>query len=150
MASVLKEIVRDDFKFDELNTILKKLYVLSSLVTCYTLQLSSDDCGGHTEYIEFFHSLRKIFRVFEQRVELEHEIEDILKLVQNDYIEGLIERTENELIQKTQERRLEYLKSSRITKLDRRFQAISFGVAASTLPLFTLPVVFGSNANVCL
>lgn len=76
------------------------------LVTCYTLQLSSDDCGGHTEYIEFFSALRRVFRVLEQRRELEHEIEDILKLVQNDYIEGLLERTENELTKKTQERRL--------------------------------------------
>jgi len=131
VATVLKEIIRDDFELDELSTILKKLYVLSGLVTCYTLQLSSDDCGGHTEYIEFFSALRRVFRVLEQRIELEHEIEDILKLVQNDYIEGLLERTENELTKKTQERRLGYLKSTRTCKEDLRFTIITAGITAS-------------------
>jgi len=32
-----------------------------ALVTQYTLQMSTDDCGGYTEYVQFFVSARKVY-----------------------------------------------------------------------------------------
>jgi len=37
---------------------------LAALMTRYTLQMSSDDCGGLSEYVEFFSSLRGVCSVF--------------------------------------------------------------------------------------
>lgn len=31
-----------------------------ALVTQYTLQMSSDDCGGYTEYVQYFTATRKV------------------------------------------------------------------------------------------
>jgi hypothetical protein len=36
------------------------LIALATLISRYTLQMSSDDCGGLPEYVEFFGALRKV------------------------------------------------------------------------------------------
>lgn len=40
----------------------------------YTLQMSSEDCGGLTEYVEFFSNLRDVFSIADQRKELSSEL----------------------------------------------------------------------------
>ncbi len=40
----------------------------------YTLQMSSEDCGGLTEYVTFFSALREVFSIADQRKELSLEL----------------------------------------------------------------------------
>lgn len=40
----------------------------------YTLQMSSEDSGGLTEYVEFFSNLREVFSIADQRKELTSEL----------------------------------------------------------------------------
>lgn len=39
----------------------QELLKLATLMTRYTLQMSSDDCGGLSEYVEFFTCLRQVW-----------------------------------------------------------------------------------------
>jgi len=56
-------------------------------MTRFTLQMGSDNCGGLSEYVDFFTALRKIFRIKSQRKELREEIQDVLSLVDQSYNE---------------------------------------------------------------
>jgi len=40
----------------------------------YTLQMSSEDCGGLSEYVSFFSALREVFAIADQRKELSSEL----------------------------------------------------------------------------
>lgn len=67
-------------------------------MTRYTVSMSSSDCGGTTEYSEFFISLREVFGVpgeslclikyfIELREELSGELKDVLAVVESNYLE---------------------------------------------------------------
>lgn len=75
-----------------------KLRDLSSRMVRYTLSMSSNDCGGITEYsgnernessndLEFFTSLREVFGISELRDELSNELKDVLALLESHYLE---------------------------------------------------------------
>lgn len=44
----------------EMSRYRKQLIELATLMTRYTLQMSSDDCGGLSEYVEFFTAMRDV------------------------------------------------------------------------------------------
>ena len=61
----------------------------------YTMQMSSDDCGGMSDYVEFFTACRKVFKIKETRKELQTELTDVLRLVEsNFYLEERAARKE--------------------------------------------------------
>lgn len=45
---------------EEIVNLRKDLESLATLMTRYTLQMSSDDCGGLSEYVDFLSALRKV------------------------------------------------------------------------------------------
>lgn len=51
----------------------------------YTLQMSSDDCGGLSDYVEFFAACRKVFKIRQTRKELQSELTDVLRLVESNF-----------------------------------------------------------------
>lgn len=51
---------------------------LATMLARYTLGMSSGDCGGTSEYSEFFVTLRKEFGISDLRNELCEELKDIL------------------------------------------------------------------------
>lgn len=101
-------------------------------MTRYTLQMSSDDCGGLSEYLEFFSSLRKvcthtfaslisqIFRIKEQRAELRDEIQDVLALVESSYLEEQRKDMVKTAQIKAAQKKLERYRDKRRERLQRR------------------------------
>eukprot|EP01127_Copromyxa_protea_P019256 TRINITY_DN6203_c0_g1_i1.p2 TRINITY_DN6203_c0_g1~~TRINITY_DN6203_c0_g1_i1.p2 ORF type:complete len:181 (-),score=44.12 TRINITY_DN6203_c0_g1_i1:12-554(-) len=56
-------------------------------MTAYTLQMSSDDCGGLIEYYEYFTACRKVFAIESQRQELSSEFHGVLAVIESNYAE---------------------------------------------------------------
>lgn len=48
----------------EMSRYRKQLIELATLMTRYTLQMSSDDCGGLSEYVEFFTAMRDVCALY--------------------------------------------------------------------------------------
>jgi len=92
-GSLLKNIslAQEELNFDEslkeISSLRNRLGSIAALMIRYTLQMSSDDCGGLSEYVEFFSTLRNIFGIRNQRNELREEIQDVLALVESSYNE---------------------------------------------------------------
>ncbi len=51
----------------------------------YTLSMSSNDCGGSSEFSEFFMTIRKVMGIPELRAELSSELKDVLAVVESNY-----------------------------------------------------------------
>jgi hypothetical protein len=64
-----------------------KLRNLASLMIQYTLSMSSNDCGGTSEYSEFFTALRQCYYIPELREELSTELMNVLAVVESTYLE---------------------------------------------------------------
>jgi len=67
-------------KLPEMSRERQKLIQLVTIMTQYTMQMSSNDCGGLSEYVAFFSALREVFAIGEQRKELSSELRDVLSL----------------------------------------------------------------------
>jgi len=72
--------------FEALRHSRNRLRDLSSRMVRYTLSMTSNDCGGITEYSEFFTSLRVVFGIPELREELSGELKDVLALLESGLI----------------------------------------------------------------
>ncbi len=59
----------------------------TAMMVRYTLSMSSDDCGGSSEYSDFFTTLRRVFGIRELRDELSQELKDVLAVVESNYLE---------------------------------------------------------------
>jgi len=112
----------------------KKLLSLMALMTRYTLQMASDDCGGLSEYCEFFSKQRKIFSINGQRKELSQEVRDVYNLVESTFYE------EQRKIQS-----LDRIESDKSDKRKARFETIITVVSSITLPIVLISGIFGMN-----
>jgi len=81
-----------------------------ALMTRYTLQMSSDDCGGLTEYVEFFKAQRKVFSIKSQRKEISTEVRDVYHLVESTFYEeqGKIQSLDRIESEKSEKRKARY------------------------------------------
>jgi hypothetical protein len=103
-------------------------------MTRFTLQMGSDNCGGLTEYVNFFTALRKIYRIKQQRKELREEIQDVLSLVEQSYIEE--ERKLKLLHDLTleNEKRVIHFEKERQLEIQKSYENILAMVAAVAIP----------------
>lgn len=85
-------------------------------LTRYTITLTGEDCGGPTEYAEFFSAVRTVHNIGPQRDELRAEIAEL-----------------NALLQAAEE------------QLERRFQHYISSFVSITLPLGLVLAFFGAN-----
>jgi len=149
-GSLLKQISWDgNLKFEETLPGMAKLRTelgsLAALMTRYTLQMSSDDCGGLSEYVEFFSSLRSIFGIRNQRSELREEIQDVLALVESSYLEEQRKFSELTTYYRKQEKRQNKLNDDRLSANQARFQNTFAVVSIFTIPIMLLGSIFGMN-----
>jgi hypothetical protein len=56
---------------EEIQTMRGRMRGLAAVMMRYTLSMSSDDCGGLSEYSEYFTALRECFGVTRQRAEID-------------------------------------------------------------------------------
>jgi hypothetical protein len=129
----------------EMSVYRQRLIELATLMTRYTLQMSSDDCGGLSEYIEFFIALRDIFGTKPQRQELREEIQEVMALVESNYLEEQrkmrnLERSQRE----KDERRRRWLEHSHAVH-QARFERWIAAVTTFTLPIVLVSGLFGMN-----
>lgn len=152
-GSLLKSIssVREDTNFEEglkhISEMRNTLGSIAALMTRYTLQMSSDDCGGLSEYVEFFSALRNIFGIRKQRNELREEIQDVLALVESSYIEE--QRILNQLsaFARREEKRQSKIRDDAIAAKQSRFNQLFAITSIFTLPIVILGSIFGMNLD---
>lgn len=75
LQTVLNELKNDLKSIKEARDQLRNL---ATTLARYTLGMSSGDCGGTTEYSEFFVTLRRELGIAELRSEISEELKDVL------------------------------------------------------------------------
>lgn len=144
-AKLLKGIHR--VSLSEMYSSRMALIKLATLMTRYTLQMSSDDCGGLPEYVEFFTAVRSLFGIRQQRNELREEIQDVLALIETNYNEEQRkmrslekqERAEAEERQRAIEKQNEAFKA--------RYERFVTVVSSFTIPIVLVSGIWGMNVD---
>eukprot|EP01114_Cavostelium_apophysatum_P013679 TRINITY_DN3369_c0_g1_i1.p1 TRINITY_DN3369_c0_g1~~TRINITY_DN3369_c0_g1_i1.p1 ORF type:complete len:748 (-),score=166.42 TRINITY_DN3369_c0_g1_i1:87-2330(-) len=133
--------------FEETKAMRSKLRDLATSMVRYTLSLSSNDCGGVSEYVEFFRTMRDVLGIEELRSELSNELRDVLALVESFYLEedkrrhDAIEAQNRAREQK--EREVEKEQKAR----DQRMEILGSIAGSFTLPFVIVSGVFGMNLD---
>ena len=86
-ADNVKLVALENANFDEIKASRQRLRELAALMVRYTLSMSSNDCGGNSDYSEFFTAVRRVFNIHELRAELSAELKDVLAVVESHYLE---------------------------------------------------------------
>lgn len=129
----------------DMKTSRDSLRELASSMVRYTLGMSSNDCGGTSEYSDFFSSLRRMFGIPQLREELSNELKDVLAVVESNYLEEERRQRDKEEARKHQR----YLIEKKLRR-ERDRQDNTMGILISVIGSFTLPFVmvggiFGMN-----
>lgn len=144
-GTLLKQTLREDLLFDDLNRVRNQLFNTATLMTRFALQMSADDCGGLSEYVEFFSALRNMFRIRPQRNELREEIQDVLLLVENSYLEEERKNDESDIYLKSQEKKLTNLRNKRKLGGQKRFEKLVGAISSLSIPPVIISGIFGMN-----
>jgi len=145
LATKIAEIQAFKHGIRELQILRRELLSLATLMTRYTIQMSSDDCGGVTEFIEFFLALRQVFRIRQQREELQEEIRDVLNLVESSYLEEQRKLAEIEKNKKQIEKKMEKTKKDDKDAKQKRFERVIAVLSIIFLPTILVAGVYGMN-----
>jgi len=109
--------------------------------------MSSSDCGGTTEYSEFFISIRAVYGIPELRDELSTELKDVLAVVESNYLEE--EKSQRDL--EEEQRRVKNEIAARINKEKsahrQRFEIILSVFGSITLPFVVVGGIWGMNLS---
>eukprot|EP01126_Amoeba_proteus_P001888 TRINITY_DN10585_c1_g1_i1.p2 TRINITY_DN10585_c1_g1~~TRINITY_DN10585_c1_g1_i1.p2 ORF type:complete len:239 (-),score=64.45 TRINITY_DN10585_c1_g1_i1:14-730(-) len=132
---------------DTYDDIRKRLVKLAGLMTQYNLQMSSDECGGPSEYVEFFYSLKKIHNIQQKRQELREEIQEVLALVENGYAEERRRlEAENQKVSELEIKK-ERTKEKRRLRDKARFDVLFAMVSSIGIPILAITSVFSMNID---
>ncbi|GAM19243.1 hypothetical protein SAMD00019534_024180 [Acytostelium subglobosum LB1] len=143
MASLQAENMKLEIErtnLEELATSRRQLRELATLVARFTISMSSDDCGGQSEFSEFFLTMRQVFGIPSQRKELREELEDTLALLENDYLE---ERRKIKIEEQREERTEK--DRARVQKLKKESAKTLYEFLISAFSSFTIPIVLISS-----
>jgi len=145
LSAIQAENLATDSTFEQMQRQRNRLRNLASVMTRYTVSMSSSDCGGTTEYSEFFIALREVYGVPELREELSGELKDVLAVVESNYLEE--ERRQRDA--EEEQRRMKNDILARINKEKsshrQRFEIILSIFGSITLPWVIAGGVWGMN-----
>lgn len=131
--------------FEALRHSRNRLRDLSSRMVRYTLSMTSNDCGGITEYSEFFTSLRVVFGIPELREELSGELKDVLALLESGYLEEEKRQRDFEEEKRQEKYQIQQnLKRERDRKA-RQFEVILSIFGSLSVPFAVVSGIFGMN-----
>jgi len=144
-GALLSLLERSEIGLEELIQLRKELFELATLRTRYTIEMSSDDCGGIAEYYEYFSGLRQTFAIRSQRSELREEIHDVLAIVEHTYLEEQRKNNENQkkYLHNEKEREKEFVKLKQ--KGQNTFQRVIGIITIFSLPYILIGGIFGMN-----
>lgn len=145
-SGTLLKHVRDSH-VDDLNRIRKRLFYFANLMTRYTLQMLNDDCGGSSEFTYYFTTIRQIFRIKEQRLELRDEIHDVLNLIEKSFLEQKRKVTEKSVQLKWKVKKLEYLHLKRKEEMIQRIGNVFGVISVVAFPITIVYAVTGMNTS---
>lgn len=150
MAASQAERLKLDSEVNSLGEIKRsrdRMRDLASLMVRYTLGMSSNECGGTSEYSDFFSSLRVVFGVPELRDELSNELKDVSAVVESNYLEE--ERRQRDEQEANRRRNYELQKSVSQARSQQNdaFQILLSIIGSFTLPFVLISGVWGMNVS---
>jgi hypothetical protein len=121
---------------------------LATLVARFTISMSSDDCGGQSEYSEFFSTIRQTFGIPHQRAELREELQDTFALLES----GFLEERRRVKMEEQKEQRMEK-ERARKEKVNKeagkhRYETLLSTLSSVTIPAVLISSIFGMNLDV--
>ncbi|PRP79066.1 hypothetical protein PROFUN_13168 [Planoprotostelium fungivorum] len=136
---------RESNSFDNIKGIRDQLRELSSRLVRYTISMSTNDCGGISEYSEFFGKLRDTFGIPELRNEISGELKDFLALLESFYWEEEKRKRDEASVQRQKAAsQVKEDKDKRDAK-DRRFELVVSILGSITVPFAVVGGIFGMN-----
>jgi len=145
-AEALK-LVSSEFNFQEMKQSRQRLRELAAIMARYTLSMSSDDCGGSSEYAEFFTTLRNVFGVRYLRDELSQELKDVLAVVEANYLEEERRQRDEAESARRQNREMQTLLRQQRDQKEQQFGMLISIIGAFTLPFVLIAGIFGMNLS---
>ncbi len=124
----------------EKDLIRRKLMSLATLLVRYRSAMASDDCGGRSEFRDYFQTLRQVFNVAPLKDELREELQDTLAIVESDWMEEKRNEKNSELLWKLKKEEISKRKED-ITNHQKRI----FDVIYSAFSALGLPFILVSN-----
>jgi len=144
-AAQAEHLVSDERNLEDMKMQRERLRELASLMVRYTLAMSSNDCGGSSEYTEFFTTIRQVYGIPELRAEISTELKDVLAVVESNYMEE--ERRQRDVIESERRRSREIANAIRMhrDRNDQRFGILLSIMGAFTIPFVVISGIFGMN-----
>ncbi len=122
----------------EKDQIRRKLMSLATLLVRYRSAMASDDCGGRSEFREYFQTLRQVFSVASLKDELREELQDTLAIVESDWMEEKRNEKNSELLWKLKKDEISKRKEDITTRQKRVFDIIYSAFSALGLPFILI------------
>ncbi|KAL6054699.1 X8 domain-containing protein, variant 2 [Balamuthia mandrillaris] len=133
--------------FEGLKAYRTQLRDLATLMLRYSLGMSSDDCGGLSEYAHFFSTLRKVYGIPAYRMELSEEIRGVLGIVESGFLEEQRRLKYKEKAESKRERLLRAEEQKLKDNQNKRLQNFISVIGAIALPIVIVSGVFGMNVE---
>jgi len=135
----------DKATMQEIESSRKQMKELATMVARFTISMSSDDCGGLSEYSEFFTTLRQTFDIPHHRAELREELQDTFSLLESNYLEERrrlkLEEQKEERLEKDRVRNMRMQKEAE----KHRYETIISSISSVTIPPILVASLFGMN-----
>lgn len=141
------EILMEGESLEKLQRDRTYLRYLAVLLIKYSLGMSSDDCGGLSEYSHFFSTMRQVLRIPETRQEIREEIHDVLGIVEGGYLEEQRRQIQEEKRAQKKKERQRYKTYRDKDAQRRRIEIILSIIGAIALPLVVVSGIWGMNLD---
>jgi len=141
------KLMASEISFNDMKVSRQKLRDLAALMVRYTLSMSSDDCGGSSEYSEFFTTIRKVFGIPELRAEISQELKDVLAVVETHYLEEERRQRDEAESARRQNREIQNTLRQIRDRQDQQFNLALSVIGSFTFPFVLISGIFGMNLD---
>ncbi|ELR15492.1 uncharacterized protein ACA1_067270, partial [Acanthamoeba castellanii str. Neff] len=131
------DMLRTDISFDDMEKSRSRLreLVRAAMMVRYTLSMSSNDCGGRSEYTHFFSDLRHVLGTPLAKQEIRKQIGVVLGIVESQYMEEQKKIKRREMVAQMEQRVRKKQADKRKETKRRRFEIAFAAITAITLPV---------------
>ena len=129
----------------EKDAIRRELMALATMLVRYRSSMASDDCGGRSEFREYFQNLRLVFNIAALKSELREELQDTLSIVESDWLEEKRNEKNLELLWKLKKETISKRKLDIQLRRKRVFDVLYSAFTALGLPFLLISGLWGMN-----
>jgi hypothetical protein len=123
----------------------RELTALAMMLAKYSSSMSSDDCGGRTEFREFFAAVRRAYGVGLLKSELRSDLRDTLTMVESDRNDEIALNERREMLYKKHAHRISNRKTEIRQFQKRFFEILVYSSLAVAMPFLVVCACFGMN-----